>query len=145
MSNLFLLLAILAGGVAAAVQPVINARLAVRTGVIESATVSFAVGTLVLLFLSLTTSPGSFRGMGQASLWEMSGGLLGAFFVSLTILAVPRLGVTTVMAALVVAQLVTGLVFDHYGLLGVRMAPFDVKRCAGVVMLLLGMYLIYRR
>lgn len=145
MSSLFLLLAIFLGGVAAAVQPVINARLAVRTGVLESATVSFAVGTLVLLLLSLGTTHGTFRGLTDARPWELSGGLLGAFFVSLTILAVPRLGVTTVMAALIVAQLVTGLVFDHYGIMGMREAPIDLRRVAGVLLLLAGTFLIYRR
>ena len=145
MSSLFLLIAIFIGGIAAAIQPVINARLAVRTGVLESATVSFAVGTVVLLVLSLVTSKGSFRGIADAQAWELSGGLYGAFFVALMILAVPRLGVTTVMAALIVAQLITGLVFDHYGLMGVRLAPLDLRRIAGVIMLLIGTVLIYRR
>jgi len=145
MSSLFLVIAVFIGGIAAAVQPVINARLATRTGVLESATVSFAVGTAVLLVLSLTASKGSFRGLADAQTWEMSGGLYGAFFVALMILAVPRLGVTTVMAALIVAQLVTGLVFDHYGLMGMRVAPFDLKRVLGVVLLVLGTVLIYRR
>jgi len=145
MSSLFLVIAVFIGGIAAAVQPVINARLATRTGVLESATVSFAVGTAVLLVLSLTASKGSFRGLADAQTWEMSGGLYGAFFVALMILAVPRLGVTTVMAALIVAQLVTGLVFDHYGLMGMRVAPFDLKQVLGVVLLVLGTVLIYRR
>lgn len=145
MSSLFLLIAILVGGVAAAIQPVINARLAIRTGVLESATVSFAVGTIVLFILSLTTSKGSFRGLTDAPAWELSGGFYGAFFVALMILAVPRLGVTTVMAALIVAQLVTGLVFDHYGLMGMRVAPLDLKRIVGVLLLLVGTFMIYRR
>lgn len=145
MSSLFLVIAVFIGGVAAAIQPVINARLATRTGVLESATVSFAVGTIILLILSLTASKGSFRGLADAQVWEMSGGLYGAFFVALMILAVPKLGVTTVMAALIVAQLVTGLVFDHYGLMGMRVAPFDLKRVLGVVLLVVGTVLIYRR
>lgn len=145
MSSLFLLFAIFAGGVAAAVQPVINARLAAKTGVLESATISFAVGTVVLLILSLATAKDPFRGMADAQVWEMSGGLFGAFFVALTILAVPRLGVTTVMAALIVAQLATGLVFDHYGLLGMRVSPIDLKRCLGVLLLLAGTVLIFKR
>jgi len=145
MSSFFLLIAVFIGGVAAAVQPVINSRLAIRTGILESATVSFAVGTVILLILSLTASKGSFRGLADAQAWEMSGGLYGAFFVALMILAVPRLGVTTVMAALIVAQLVTGLVFDHYGLMGMRVAPFDLKRILGVILLVLGTVLVYRR
>ncbi|PLX94897.1 MAG: hypothetical protein C0619_02065 [Desulfuromonas sp.] len=145
MSNIFLLGAVFVGGIAAAVQPVINARLATRTGVLESATVSFAVGTIVLFILSLTASKGSFGGIAEAQPWELSGGFYGAFFVALMILAVPRLGVTTVMAALIVAQLVTGLIFDHYGLMGVRVATIDLRRVLGVLLLLGGIFMIYRR
>ncbi|PLX84994.1 MAG: hypothetical protein C0618_10965 [Desulfuromonas sp.] len=144
MSSLFLLLLIFFGGVAAAVQPVINARLAARVGVIEAATVSFGVGTVLLVGLSLLVSKGSFRGLVGTPAWEMSGGLFGAFFVALTILAVPRLGVTTVMAALIVAQLVTGLFFDHFGFLGVPVEAIDFKRIFGVLLLLVGTALVYR-
>lgn len=145
MSSLFLLLAILAGGVAATVQPPINARLAEKIGVLHSSTVSFLVGTLVLLVISLSVGRGSFRAIGTVPWWQLSGGLFGAFFVTLTILAVPRLGTGTVMAALIVSQLVTGMVFDHYGLFGMRQISLDFNRVVGVVLLLAGVALIYRR
>jgi len=57
------------GGIAATVQPSINARLAQKTGVIESACVSFAVGTLVfslVIFFAGTGTPRAF--------WMRSGG-----------------------------------------------------------------------
>jgi transporter family-2 protein len=49
------------------------------------------------------------------------------------------------MAALIVSQLATGLVFDHFGLFGMRQIPFDVSRVAGVVLLMVGVALIFRR
>ncbi|WP_020674560.1 DMT family transporter [Geopsychrobacter electrodiphilus] len=145
MSNLFLLLAIFIGGAAATVQPPINARLAEKVGILEAATVSFLVGTLVLVLVSLSVGRGSFRGILQVEWWQLTGGLFGAFFVTLTILAVPKLGTGTVMAALIVAQLATGVVFDHFGLFGMRQIPFDLGRLAGVVLLMVGVALIYRR
>lgn len=145
MSNFMLLLIIFAAGAAATVQPPINARLAERIGVIHSATVSFLVGSLVLLVLALTTGKGSFRALGSVEWWQLSGGLFGAFFVAMTIVAVPRLGTGAVMAALIGAQLVTGLIFDHYGFFGMRQIPFDLSRVAGVFLLLVGVALIYRR
>ena len=42
MSNWILFLAVFAGGAAVATQPVVNARLAQRVGLIESAFISFA-------------------------------------------------------------------------------------------------------
>ena len=145
MSNLMLLLTIIVAGAAATIQPPINARLAEKVGILHSATISFLVGTLVLLVLSCVVEKGSFRAAGQAEWWQLSGGLFGAFFVSMTIFAVPRLGTGAVMAALIVSQLATGLVFDHFGLFGMRQIPFDLNRVAGVILLLLGVALIYRR
>jgi transporter family-2 protein len=145
MSNLLLLFAMFVAGAAATVQPPINARLAEKIGYIHAATFSFLVGTLVLLALALTTGQGSFRGLTQASWWQLSGGLFGAFFVTMTIVAVPRLGTGTVVAALIVSQLITGMLFDHFGVFGMRQISFDLSRFAGVVLLLLGVALLFRR
>lgn len=145
MSNLLLLLGIFVAGAAATVQPPINARLAEKIGIIHAATISFLVGTLVLLALSLSVERGSFRAIGTTEWWQLSGGLFGAFFVAFTILAVPRLGTGTVMAALIVAQLATGLIFDHFGLFGMRQIPFDLSRLAGVVLMMVGVALVFRR
>lgn len=145
MSNLVLILLMVAGGVAVAMQPSINARLAEKTGYLQAATISFAIGTLLLLILSLIISQGSFRRIGQADWWQFSGGIFGAFFVTMTIVGVPRIGTTAVLALTIVSQLVAGLLMDHYGLFGMRGIPIDFKRLLGVVLLLAGVALIVRR
>jgi transporter family-2 protein len=133
------------GGVAVALQPSINARLAEKTGYLQAATISFAVGTLVLLLISLTTHQGSFRRVAEANWWQLSGGIFGAFFVTMTIIGVPRIGTTAVLALTIVSQLAAGLLMDHYGLLGMRSIPLDFRRLLGVALLLVGVALICRR
>ncbi|OEU70902.1 MAG: hypothetical protein BA864_08770 [Desulfuromonadales bacterium C00003093] len=145
MSNLLLIVLMVAGGAAVALQPSINARLAEKTGYLQAATISFAVGTLVLLFLSLMAGQGSLRRATEADWWQLSGGLFGAFFVTMTIVGVPRIGTTAVLALTIVSQLAAGLVMDHYGLFGMRSIPVDFKRLLGVVLLLVGVTLICRR
>ncbi|MBN1957033.1 MAG: DMT family transporter [Desulfuromonadales bacterium] len=145
MSQIILIFAMLAGGVAVAIQPSINARLAEKTGFLQAATVSFAVGTLILLVLSLLSSQGSLRRVAEAEWWQLTGGFYGAFFVTMTIVAVPRIGTTAVLALTIVSQLVAGLAMDHYGLFGMRGIPFDGKRVAGVALLLIGVFLICKR
>lgn len=145
MGSLLLLILMVCGGVAIALQPSINSRLAQKTGIIESACISFAVGTLALLAMSLLAGRGSLRGIGDASGWELTGGLLGAFFVTMTIVVVPRLGSASAFAAVIAAQLVTGLMLDHFGLFGLRQIPFDLKRGVGVLLLLVGTGLVFRR
>jgi transporter family-2 protein len=145
MTNYFLFLIMFFGGMTVALQPSINARLAQRVGILESAFISFAVGTLVLLLVVLMSSRGTIKGVYGAAWWELTGGVLGALFVSLTILVVPRIGTAAAMSAIIAAQLATGLVLDHFGLFGFKVLPFDLKRLIGLAFLVLGAGLILRR
>lgn len=145
MNLLPLVLITFFGGLAATIQPSINARLAQKIGLIESAFVSFFVGTMVLLAIALSTSGGSLRAVSEARWWELTGGFLGALFVATTILAVPRIGTTATMAIIITAQLSVGMLLDHFGLFGLRHIPLDLRRLAGVALLAIGVVLILRR
>lgn len=145
MSNLVLMLLIACGGVAVAIQPSINARLAQKTGFLEAATISFAVGTLALLLVSLLAGQGSFRRVVEVPWWQLSGGFFGAFFVTMTIVGVPRIGTTAVLALTIASQLMAGMVMDHYGVFGMRGIPVDGKRIIGVALLLIGVFLVCKR
>jgi len=145
MNNLMLLFLMFCGGISMALQPSINVRLAQKIGIIESSCISFAVGTLVLLAGALLAGKGSFRALADAQWWELAGGLLCSFFVTMTIVAVPRIGTTSAMAAVIGAQLTTGILLDHFGLFGFRVIPTDGKRMIGVVLLMAGTALIFRK
>jgi bacterial/archaeal transporter family-2 protein len=145
MNNLLLVLLMACGGVAVAMQPSINARLARNIGNLESSLISFAVGTLALLVAVMIFGRGSLRGVGGASWWELTGGFLGAYFVTMTIIAVPRLGTAAVMAIAITGQLVSGAMLDHYGLFGLRQIPLTALRGIGILLLCLGASLVIRR
>jgi transporter family-2 protein len=145
MSNYFLFLIMFCGGMAVALQPSINARLAQKVGILESACISFAVGTLVLLLVILISGRGTVKGIYGAAWWELTGGILGAIVVSLTILVVPRIGTAATMAAIIAAQLTTGLILDHFGLFGFKVLSLDLKRFIGLAFLALGAGLMLRR
>lgn len=145
MNHILLLVLMFCGGLAVAVQPSINGRLAQKVGTIESSCISFAVGTLLLAAVVLLAGKGSLKGIVNASWWELSGGALGAFFVTMTIVAIPRIGTTAAMAAVICAQLTTGALLDHLGLFGFRTIPLDGKRAVGVALLMAGAGLIIRK
>ena len=145
MNQILLLALMFCGGIAIAVQPSINGRLAQKIGTFESSCISFAVGTVLLLAVVLFAGKGSLRGVTDASWWELTGGVLGAFFVTLTIVAIPRLGTTAAMAAVIGAQLTAGCLLDHFGLFGFRTIPLDSKRAIGVALLMAGASLIIRK
>jgi len=146
MNSLLLLLFMFCGGIAIALQPSINGRLAGRIGTVESSCISFAVGTLVLFTIVLVGGRlGNLRGIVDARWWELTGGILGAAFVTLTIVIVPRLGTASAMAAAIAGQLIAGLLLDQFGFFGFRTIALDGKRALGVMLLMAGAGLVFRR
>jgi transporter family-2 protein len=146
MNSLFLLVAMFCGGIAIALQPSINGRLAQRIGTVESSCISFAVGTMVLFTIVLIGGRlGNLRGIADARWWELTGGILGAVFVTLTIVIVPRIGTASAMVAAIAGQLIAGLLLDQFGIFGFRTIALDGKRALGVTLLMIGAGLVFRR
>ncbi|MBP1729450.1 MAG: hypothetical protein H6Q56_1823 [Deltaproteobacteria bacterium] len=145
MNNLLLVLLMACGGLAVAVQPSINARLAQKVGSFESSLLSFAVGTLAMVAVVMIFGRGSLRSVGSVSWWELTGGFLGAYFVTMTIFAVPRLGTAAVMAIVIAGQLVTGALLDQFGAFGLRQVPLTTPRGVGILLLCLGASLVLRK
>ena len=145
MNNMVLVLMMAIGGLVVAVQPSINARLAQKVGSFESSLISFAVGTLAMFFIVMSAGRGNLRNIADASWWELTGGLLGAYFVTMTIIAVPRLGTAAVMSIIIAGQLTTGALLDQFGVLGLRQIPLTPMRGIGILLLCIGAGLIIRK
>ncbi len=145
MPQLLPVLLMLCAGAAVALQPSINARLAEKVGILESACISFAVGAAALFLAVLCSGKLTVRELPEAAWWEWTGGILGAFFVSATILSIPRIGTAAAMAVAISAQLLTGLFLDHFGILGFGGMQLDAKRMLGAALLLMGAGLIVHR
>lgn len=144
-SNLLATLAVVGAGVSLALQQVLNARL---RGELASpwwaGVVSYAVGTLVML--AAVAAFGSPRPTGATLTrvpWPAwTGGVFGAIFVATAILTVPRLGAATVLALVVVGQMLGALAFDRIGLLGLTPHPLTALRLTGAMLLVLGVVLV---
>ena len=143
---LAVLLAAGAGGLVGMQAP-INSRLGKTVGGLQAASFSFLVGTVALVSLSfvLRGGLGSLGQAGRVPWWALVGGLLGAVYVSVALIAVRTLGATGLTAAVITGQLVISLVIDRLGLLGVAKHGVGVGRVLGVVLLVAGVALIVRK
>lgn len=143
MSTLPLLVGVTAGALLATQAP-INAELARGLGSpLAAAAVNFVVGGVVLVVLAALTSGGVAPRWAEAPAWTyLAGGCLGASFVTTSILLVPRLGASTLIALMVAGQLIAGLVLDHYGWLGLAQREITPGRLAGAGLLLAGVGLL---
>lgn len=136
---------VVGAGISVALQQVLNANLRAELGSPWWAGfVSYFVGMLVMLAVALV-APGprlSESVAGSTSWASWSGGLFGALFIGTAILMVPRLGAATVLALIVVGQMLGSLAFDHFGLFGLSPQPVSLPRLAGAASLILGVVLI---
>lgn len=140
----FIILAILAGMVLP-LQATVNNKLADSVGnPVLAALISFTVGTLALFIYCLLTgvSLGNLTTAKSAPLVAWLGGLFGAFFVAVTALIIPRIGVALTFSLAIAGQTVVTLIIDHFGLLGVSEKPLNLMRVLGAALITTGVVLV---
>jgi transporter family-2 protein len=144
-AGLFAAILALLAGVGLPTQAGINTQLALWTrSSISAALISFAVGTLALSIVIVTTATPLPPWSSAATLpwWIWSGGLLGAFFVAASTFIAPQLGATTMLALILTGQIVASVLLDHFGLLGYPLHPLNLQRSLGLLLLIAGVVLI---
>ena len=146
MSNfwILILLAIVAGAMAP-LQAATNNRLAIVVdSPVLSALVSFVIGTLTLLiYIVASGTPLSNLGlMKEAPPVAWIGGVLGAIFVTVTVLLLPKLGVAMTFSLVIAGQMLITLVIDHFGLLGIPVKEISLARVLGILLIVAGTILI---
>jgi len=135
----------LAGGLVALQAP-INSTLGRAVGTFQAAFVSFVISTIVLALIA-GLAKGGFGQIGEVrglSWYHLTGGLLGAAYVTTVLVTVRSLGAGGAVAATIAGQLALSVVVDHFGLLGLAKQPVTLARILGVVLLGLGTYLVVR-
>lgn len=133
-------------GALVTLQAPLNAELGERVGEVSSSVVSFGVGFLVLLVLAALL--GQLHGLANVTTvaWPyLLGGVIGAAFVLLALVAVPKIGAGPLTAAAVSGQLVMAVIIDRFGWLGVPQHDVTPSRIVGVALLLAGLLLVSRR
>ena len=138
------LLTACAGGLVAMQAP-INSALGKAAGTFAAATISFAIGTAALLSITLLSSSRvDLAAVGDLRWYYLTGGLLGAAYVTTVLVSVRALGAGGVTAATIAGQLTLSVVLDRAGAFGLDEKPLSVGRVLGVACLALGVFLIVR-
>jgi transporter family-2 protein len=136
----------LVAGALIAFQAPINAAAAAALGhPLAGATLSFSVGTIALLvltalFLRQTIDLAALKTLPLYLI--VGGGLLGALYVTSTIVLTPRIGVAAVITLGIAGQLLAGLLLDRFGLFGLVERGLTTGRVGGVAMVLIGAIMV---
>lgn len=137
------ILMVIAGGFIALQSP-INSRLGHAVGALQGAFVSFAVGTVVLFFAAALARGGlgKIGNVGDVSAIYLTGGILGAGYVTMALLSVRSLGTGGVIAATIAGELTVAVLIDQFGWFGVTQQVITPTRVLGIVLLAVGVLLV---
>jgi bacterial/archaeal transporter family-2 protein len=143
----FFALFAVAGGIALAIQSGVNSTLRnYLPHPVYAVAISFAIGTVVALVYAGAARAGTpdWAALRAAPWWVWTGGALGVVYVMGTVVVAPRLGAAALMGLLMGGLLVTSLVLDHFGLVGLPVKEVNTLRLVGAALLVVGAVLIQR-
>lgn len=143
--GLLLTLFALGAGALISLQAPINAEAAARLGnPIAASTLSFCVGTVALIAITLLLRQDvNFSALKTMPLYVLlSGGLLGAMYVTANLMLAPRIGVAALIALGIAGQLVAALLLDRYGLFDLVARELSIGRIGGTLMVIVGAVMV---
>lgn len=136
----------LVSGVLMAVQGSLNTALSKTTGLWEATFIVHIIGSLVLVILLfiLKFGHGNLSAVGQAPWYSYLGGVVSVFIIYLVAASIPSVGVSNATTAIIVGQVLTAVVIDHFGLFGLERIPGGWNQIGGLILLAIGAKLLLK-
>lgn len=129
-------------GIGIPVLAALNAQLGGRIGSpAAAATVLFMIAFCVALVVALIMAPQGFSQLGAAPKHLFLAGVLVAFYIlSITYIA-PHFGIGNAVFFVLLGQLFSAALIDHFGLFGAQVSPVSLTRAAGIGTMAIGVWL----
>lgn len=142
--NVLTLIAGLLGGVSVAIQSVIAGAMSQRVGGTASSFIIHVSGA-ILSGLLLVSRGGENIAQWRVLPWYMLGsGVFGVILYLTLNRTLPQLGASAAITLIIVGQLLTSMLIDHFGWFGVTIHSVDATRLLALGLLLVGGYLMVR-
>jgi len=121
-------------------QAGMNSKLAKTGGSpVHASMASCAIGVMALIIYILLTSQNvSWKGLRDAPSYAWLGGILGAFYVTVIVLAFPKIGPGMTFGLVVAGQLIISMLMEHFGIMGTQVHSISMGRIIGVVLIVGG-------
>jgi len=138
------LLSACVSGSAMAVQGTLNSALSKVLGLLQASWTVHLTGLIVLTVLILVSKAGwpGAHALTSAPWYTLLGGPLNVVIVYLVIVSIPRVGVARATTAIIVGQVVTAGIIDHFGLFGLKPVAFSLLKGLGLALLAAGAKLL---
>ncbi len=108
-------------------------------------TILFIVGGVVsLVYLFLSGGISKFPIQASIPILFYLGGLFVIFYIFSITWVTPKLGVGNAVSFVLLGQLISMVLIDHFGLLGALQHSFSSQRFAGLAFMIIGVFLTVR-
>ena len=144
LNPFFIVLIGLIGGAAVGLQSPLAGAISQRLGGTAGSFFVHLSGTIFSSALLLLRGGENLRDWRTLPWYLFTVGLFGLVLYQTIAVTLPRLGSMTMITLIIIGQLLVGMLIDHFGWLGVAVHPISLNRVLGVLVLMLGGYLIAR-
>ncbi len=97
-----------------------------------------SVPLLLFLLVLPVGTPNVFTRLKEVPVWLLTAGAMGGALVFGIAWTMPQLGAGTAFVLMIAGQVISGMLFSHYGLLGSPVEPVSIIKIIGVLLLIAG-------
>lgn len=126
------------------IQASMNSKLAKTGGSpVHASMISFVVGVIALvLYILITSQHISWKGLKDAPSYAWVGGILGAFYVTVIVLAFPKIGPGLTFGLVIAGQLLISMLMEHFQIMGTQHIPISIGRIVGMILIIGGVIIM---
>lgn len=97
------------------------------------------IGAITAVIIGFTNwDPAVFGALKEVPLWLLTAGAMGGALVFGIAWVIPQIGAGTFFVLMIAGQVITGMVFSHFGILGSPVEPITLMESLGVLLLIGG-------
>ncbi|AIF51210.1 DMT family transporter [Pelosinus sp. UFO1] len=138
--NLLALSLAFISGILMAVQGSLNTGLSKVVGLLETTFIVHITGTILLLILlfAFQMGKGNLSLLSEAPWYAYLGGVVGVGIIYLVAASIPQVGVANATTAIIIGQVLTAIVIDHFGAFGLVQMAYGWNQIVGLILLAIG-------
>ena len=126
------------------VMAAMNGALGLRVGAPAAATSMFLFGGICAAGITLATGGFPMKAFQSVPPWLYLAGLAVVFYIlSITMLG-PKIGIGTAVLCVLLGQIISAALIDHFGWFGAPQSPITLKKLVGLLLMVAGIWLARR-
>jgi transporter family-2 protein len=112
---------------------------------VHAALISFIIGLIGLVaYILVTRQTVSWAGLKDAPGYVWIAGFLGAFYVTVIILAFPKLGPGLTFGLVIAGQMTLSILLEHFNILVAQQNSISYMKIVGIALVVIGVVIIRR-